>query len=209
MHDILADIRPVSPKVEKLYDAVCLLLEEGRDINTLKVSEITEKAGIGKGTAYEYFKTKEEMIVKAIIFGMIGKLKEVEERASRCNTFREKYLAVLDWIEENFCENGSTALICRMAQESLQISAALSTKMHEYGAGPDFMLEKTTELVRGGILDGTISSPLPEKLVTSFVLSSFVTFWLYLTQNPPSGEVDRKRLKEFLYESLERTLGGL
>ena len=45
----------LSPKVEALYKAVMELLLEGREVRKMKVSEITEKAGIGKGTAYEYF----------------------------------------------------------------------------------------------------------------------------------------------------------
>ena len=34
-------------KIEKMYQAVILLLDEGKDINSIKVSDITERAGIG------------------------------------------------------------------------------------------------------------------------------------------------------------------
>ena len=54
------------PKVKAMYEAVLELFASGRELGTLKVSEITAKAGIGKGTAYEYFSTKEEMIIGAI-----------------------------------------------------------------------------------------------------------------------------------------------
>ena len=43
----------LAPKVKATYQAVILLLMEGADINNLTVSEITGRAGIGKGTAYE------------------------------------------------------------------------------------------------------------------------------------------------------------
>ena len=42
-------------KVLALYQAVIEFINEGCDINTLKVADITGRAGIGKGTAYEYF----------------------------------------------------------------------------------------------------------------------------------------------------------
>ncbi|MCM1173433.1 MAG: TetR/AcrR family transcriptional regulator [Blautia sp.] len=58
------------PKVKAIYRAVFELLEEGADLNSLTVSEITKKAGIGKGTAYEYFSDKEEMIAKAIFYNV-------------------------------------------------------------------------------------------------------------------------------------------
>ena len=38
-------------KVLAMYRAVWQLLDEGRDLHKLKVSDITECAGIGKGTA--------------------------------------------------------------------------------------------------------------------------------------------------------------
>ena len=51
----LEEIRDVPPKVLGMYRAVVELIEEGADIAGLRVSTITDRAGIGKGTAYEYF----------------------------------------------------------------------------------------------------------------------------------------------------------
>lgn len=58
------------PKVKAIYQAVFELFEEGADLNSLTVSEITKKAGIGKGTAYDYFSDKEEMIARAIFYNV-------------------------------------------------------------------------------------------------------------------------------------------
>lgn len=58
------------PKVKAIYQAVFELFEKGADLNSLTVSEITKKAGIGKGTAYEYFTDKEEMIARAIFYNV-------------------------------------------------------------------------------------------------------------------------------------------
>ena len=41
----------IPEKVLLLYQAIIELISEGVDINSVKVSEITQKAGIGKGTA--------------------------------------------------------------------------------------------------------------------------------------------------------------
>lgn len=40
----------LKPKVRALYEAVLELLNENADISTMKVSDITSRAGIGKGT---------------------------------------------------------------------------------------------------------------------------------------------------------------
>ena len=45
----------VPSKVLLMYQAVLQFMEEGADVASIRVSSITERAGIGKGTAYEYF----------------------------------------------------------------------------------------------------------------------------------------------------------
>ena len=60
----------VPSKVLLMYKAVLQFMEEGADVANIRVSSITERAGIGKGTAYEYFDTKEEIVVCAILHYM-------------------------------------------------------------------------------------------------------------------------------------------
>lgn len=55
-------------KVLAMYRAVVDLINEGSDIKALKVSDITGRAGIGKGTAYEYFSSKEEIISSSVLY---------------------------------------------------------------------------------------------------------------------------------------------
>jgi len=60
----------LSSKEAAVYRAVLELFEEGADLGSLTVSEITGRAGIGKGTAYEYFSDKEEIIAKALFYNV-------------------------------------------------------------------------------------------------------------------------------------------
>ena len=68
----------VPPKVTAMYRAVSTLLREDKDISEMSVSMITGLAGIGKGTAYEYFDSKEEIIVCALLY----EIRTVTEQAS-------------------------------------------------------------------------------------------------------------------------------
>lgn len=52
-------------KKEKIYDAVLQLFKEGKAIKNIKVSEIADRAGIGKGTIYLQFASKDDVIVEA------------------------------------------------------------------------------------------------------------------------------------------------
>ena len=60
--------KTLSPKVKALYEAVEELIFENIEVKGIKVSDITERAGIGKGTAYEYFRNKEEIISSALLY---------------------------------------------------------------------------------------------------------------------------------------------
>ena len=44
--------RTLSEKELLLYQAVIELLDEGMEVHQIKVSDITNRAGVGKGTAY-------------------------------------------------------------------------------------------------------------------------------------------------------------
>lgn len=83
------------PKVRAIYQAVFELLEEGADLNSLTVSEITRKAGIGKGTAYEYFSDKEEMIGKAICYNVEVFCQKIYEGTEKEETLHDKINYVL------------------------------------------------------------------------------------------------------------------
>ena len=73
-----------------------LMLEEG--IKNLTVAEVAKTAGIGKGTVYEYFKNKEDMVFE-IINSYIAQFQiDIEEKLSFAKTSREKVFVFFDFI---------------------------------------------------------------------------------------------------------------
>ena len=89
----------LSPKVEALYKAVMALLLEGREVRKMKVSEITEKAGIGKGTAYEYFESKEELLVDALDYFQKIWAESAWVELSGCSGFMETIESLFDLLD--------------------------------------------------------------------------------------------------------------
>ena len=51
MSEKLKNIFEPSEKVQKMYEAISELVQEKKDVATLKVQDITSRAGIGKVTA--------------------------------------------------------------------------------------------------------------------------------------------------------------
>ena len=65
-----------------------ILLES--DLDSLTVSRIAKEAGIGKGTFYEYFANKEELLFTLVSLLMQAYNEEQEKRLSRCMSTRDK-----------------------------------------------------------------------------------------------------------------------
>lgn len=90
------DFGQIPPKVLKLYEAVNQLLEEGADPGSLRVSTITDRAGIGKGTAYEYFDSKDEIVIYAVVYQMQMAMMGLEKGLQERKSFREQINFLLD-----------------------------------------------------------------------------------------------------------------
>ncbi len=78
------------PKAIAIYEAVLRLMKEKRNITAMTVSEIAREAGIGKGTTYDYFSSKEEIIAKSLIYGYRKMIDTAVDSMKTCDTLKEK-----------------------------------------------------------------------------------------------------------------------
>ncbi len=76
-----------------------LLLEQG--INSLTISQIAKTAGVGKGTIYEYFENKEDIVFEIITTFIADHEKELLALVDRPITTREKLFHFLYFLFEN------------------------------------------------------------------------------------------------------------
>lgn len=76
-----------------------LLLEQG--INSLTISQIAKTAGVGKGTIYEYFENKEDIVFEIITTFIADHEKELLALVDAPITTREKLFHFLYFLFEN------------------------------------------------------------------------------------------------------------
>ena len=62
-----------------LFAAVWALLEQGRDPLAISISQVAQTAGVGKGTVYEYFSSKEDLFAQAIASSWIQQIEQMEQ----------------------------------------------------------------------------------------------------------------------------------
>ena len=67
-------------KKEKIFEGVMRLAREGADLRLVTVQQIADAAGIGKGTLYEYFSSREEIIAATLMYAVDAELERVRAR---------------------------------------------------------------------------------------------------------------------------------
>ena len=55
-------------KKEAVYEAVINLVRTGKSYHNMKVADIAVEAGIGKGTIYEYFDSRDTLIAETVMY---------------------------------------------------------------------------------------------------------------------------------------------
>ncbi|MCQ2517821.1 MAG: TetR/AcrR family transcriptional regulator [Lachnospiraceae bacterium] len=132
-------------KVRAMYDAVVTMVNEDCDINSIKVSDITFKAGIGKGTAYQYFTSKEELVVKALLYSIYSQIISVKDAVAEVDEFKNKFMYLLDYIHDNRQNIKTYLALVRIISGSVDISSVYRT---EYGKIKDPRKEYFENLIK-------------------------------------------------------------
>ena len=196
-----------SEKVQKMYEAIAGFVEEKRDLSTIKVSEITSRAGIGKGTAYEYFSSKEELIVYATLWLCGQQMEQMIHGASRATGFREKYLFMLEWIETHKEYNdlllkaikGSFHGDCEKLKDC--VPKELSVQIRSYIA------EMINELLEQGYQEGIFTEQNVEKRIIVFMGTMMqYGFGVINIEEGFGKNMNKEQLREFTYECMVKSL---
>lgn len=193
-------------KVLEIYRAVNEFIAEGVDMNRLRVSEITKRAGIGKGTAYEYFQSKEEMIGCAFLYSMIREGEKLWEFVRQKGSFREKMYALLDNIEQNFTRRREW---CRYLDFYLQSMFDKRELMEKILNCPKIRerVKAFAKCLAGQAREENLIHGEPK---VYFVIHACVTqimgYVYFLERREHLTEITTEEMKEFLYQSILKTM---
>lgn len=199
----------IPEKVLLIYQAVPQMLKEGADINTLKVSEITERAGIGKGTAYEYFSSKEELITRALLFYIEKKVNDIENISESQNSFPDKIHAVLDYVEQNFDDIRGFCMLVRIGTGSYEISEPLKNEYERMQETFDChrMDHLIDRMIEQGRQEGILTQNNTFLCRMAFASQMMMYTAALLQQEKADLNVpETEKLKTFVYHALVKSL---
>lgn len=206
MKELFQGLVPAEGKAALIYQAVLELLAEGRDITAIKVSDITGRAGIGKGTAYEYFSSREEIIVQAILWHLGKMILEACDAVEKASGFQGKYLVVLDWIEKRLMRWTTFEMFLKIQKKD--DTSAFHREFCKHVPDEDVLMESLDILVEAGRQDSSIRPDLSDCAVKYTVLSQLLAFVLFLHRREQETELTAHEMKCFLLEALLKTVGG-
>ncbi len=191
----------VPAKVKLLYDAVVALIAEDVDVNAISVATITEKAGIGKGTAYEYFDSKDEILAYAIIYYTQWAYEKVVEWLEEEPSFSRQIERIFDEMQKGSPINCQGMRYVHLLTDHSNLSKMIMEKMREEPLChflPGALLEK---MLRDGIERGEVRDDLPMDYMVNALLSKLIAYILCLN---PNGimHVDIEKIRPFVYQSL-------
>jgi hypothetical protein len=186
-------------KEKKLYYSVSEFIREGRDISTLKVSEISSRAGIGKGTTYGYFESKEELITKAVHYLLYEKVKTVLTITTQEDNFKNKFYKILDYIWDNKLDNTTLQSLARVLND-IRNNHSSNTDCTFGFVGINGKSSNIVETLLQGFLDqGFEEGAFTEKdfAYRKDVLCSQVVLFVFLIQE--EAAYDKKEVEDFVY----------
>lgn len=193
-----------SSKEKAIYQAVLELFEEGVDLSSVTVAEITKKAGIGKGTAYEYFSDKEEMIAKALFYNAGELCLKIYERLKKEKTLYDKMNLMLIKMEEQITETSCIIKMVHIMSDNSEVSRRLQAMEKES--------EKempAVEMLRSLLLD-ELGEAKPSQEILSFLtmsmLSRVLCYGMLLRDGKYMSESSREKMRDMICRGICREI---
>ena len=193
------------PKVKAMYEAVLELFASGRELGTLKVSEITALAGIGKGTAYEYFSTKEEMIVGAIQYEAERHISTIFELIENGQSFQEIIFQGLEMLEDTCKKYDGFVLLEKIMRDRTITGSSLLDELENRKKNCCSAKLLTDRLFQLAEEKGLIRERNAFQ-VWSAILSQFAIYAFYLTHPSVFDQADREAARNFVYGNIIKLL---
>ena len=171
-------LNQVPPKVIAMYRAVNTLLRENKDISEMSVSMITGLAGIGKGTAYEYFDAKEEIIVCALLYEIRMVTEQASEQIKNCRDMESQIGQMLLLVEEHSqCVDAIMAFLHLLTDHSREGNLLRERMKEQKENGPINLLIR--QIIDSARERGELREDLPMSYITNALLARIISYLMY------------------------------
>lgn len=137
-----------------IYQAALELIAQGASPAAMKVQDIAQAAGIGKGTVYEYFSSKEEILRGMALYCFDSEIAHIRARFAACVSLSDLEDAVVGFIQDLADSRMATY---KVIADSLGGSCPPCGAAARMGELRSLTAETMERLRRAGEIDPTLS----------------------------------------------------
>ncbi|MEG2053677.1 MAG: TetR/AcrR family transcriptional regulator, partial [Oscillospiraceae bacterium] len=187
----MPEIKEISKKQILIFDAVLKQLNEGANFYNLKVADIAATAGIGKGTVYEYFKSKDDIIIGAILYNFDLLVEDLNAKLSGEKDFDNMLEVFFDCIDNAIKDNAKTFYLLFQnipPQEKPMMCAGENKGI--FSQRQKSVKDAVGRILKVGITQGKIKLHSIDKM--NFVLNSTIMGYINSFLPLPSCDVNPK-----------------
>lgn len=175
-------------KVEQILNSAEELMCSMEEINSLTVDMIAKNAGIGKGSIYYYFKSKEEIVDAVIERSYSAAIREYFKTMNHCSTAFDKIKQLFrSMLREEFRDNSKNVMLSLHVQDDIVLHYKLMMTAIRT-VSPILM-----ELLIEGKNDGLIYTDTPKESAEMIV--AMLTFLLNNSFFPSDDESMYRKLQ--------------
>lgn len=197
----LEDINNVPPKVLQMYQAVIELIEEGADASSIRVSTITDRAGIGKGTAYEYFDTKEDILACAVVYHVQQLFDWLGTVLMEKENFREQIDYLLDEINRKSRKKFCFLRFVHMLTDNSEFSRLVQQKLCSEKARRYMPVTIFSSILGRAVERGELRSDLPMDYMIYSVFSRLLAYMMTITTEESFG-MNPEKIRPYVYQGI-------
>ena len=198
-------------KARLMFEAVIGYVHEKIDPGSLTVQDITARAGVGKGTAYEYFSSKEELIALALFFDYGLRILELQELLEKKKNFEEKMLGLLDWLHDNESYHMTFVKMIQISAGDEGVCQMLQTRIPQdvFDGMHSYLMEEGDALMEEGYEQGYFAET--DKVKRRLALAGMVVNLVLTLHGDEKKEssffiMDYKDMRQYAYTTLIKTL---
>ncbi|MEF9992652.1 MAG: TetR/AcrR family transcriptional regulator [Romboutsia sp.] len=191
-----------SSKEVLVFEGFSKLMNDGVSLNNIRVSDIAKSAGIGKGTVYEYFKSKEEVIAKSIFYKMQSEFRNILEESNKAVGFKEKCYIGFYKIMELMSKQLAYFQILLTSKEIHEIFICINGGRDEIIEFRNYILTILEPTIEIGMEENIINKNLHKKYIqTTFIsVCSGISTMVHFN----GGEIKEEEIK--LYQDMAYTM---
>ncbi len=195
-----------SSKQTDIINATMDILDSGKELNKITVKEIADFAGIGKGSVYDHFQSKEDIIHATILKKFQDGFYNVDIIMKQHLNFKNKIYALYDLMSTDIKSDSSLSVL------NLLTSAKSIVEIHDVFKKGDFCLvDKFSNIISDilyqGIEENVISPKIDILYIHMAIFSNLSALSRFITASHfKLEENDENIIKDNAYKMLLKTL---